>query len=49
MGLDDDPSFARRARRIGATAWIAKEHADELLPSALDDARRRGDAPRPTA
>lgn len=40
MGLDDDPSFARRARRIGATAWIAKEHADDLLPGALDDARR---------
>jgi DNA-binding NarL/FixJ family response regulator len=49
MGLDDDPSFARRARRIGATAWIAKEHADELLPGALDDARRRRDAARPTA
>jgi DNA-binding NarL/FixJ family response regulator len=41
VGLDDDPSFARRAQRLGATAWIAKEHAGDLLPEALDDARRR--------
>ena len=41
VGLDDDPSFARRAERLGATAWIAKEHAGELLPEALDEARRR--------
>ncbi|MGZ6682431.1 MAG: hypothetical protein ACXVFN_21345 [Solirubrobacteraceae bacterium] len=41
LGLDDDPSFARRAQRLGATAWIAKEHAGDLLPEALDDARRR--------
>jgi DNA-binding NarL/FixJ family response regulator len=41
VGLDDDPSFARRAQRLGATAWIAKEHAGELLPAALDDARRQ--------
>jgi DNA-binding NarL/FixJ family response regulator len=34
MGLDDDPSFALRAERLGAT-WIAKELADELLPDAL--------------
>ena len=45
VGLDDDPSFARRAQRLGATAWIAKEHAGELLPEALDDARRRRGAP----
>jgi DNA-binding NarL/FixJ family response regulator len=44
VGLDDDPSFARRARRLGATAWIAKEHAGELLPEALDDAWRQRDA-----
>jgi DNA-binding NarL/FixJ family response regulator len=44
VGLDDDPSFARRAQRLGATAWIAKEHAGELLPEALDDARRRRSA-----
>jgi DNA-binding NarL/FixJ family response regulator len=40
-GIDDDPSFARRARHLGAVAWIAKERADELLPDALDRARRR--------
>jgi DNA-binding NarL/FixJ family response regulator len=44
VGLDDDPSFARRAQRLGAAVWIAKEHAGELLPEALDDARRRGGA-----
>ena len=48
MGLDDDPSFARRARRLGAMDWIAKERADELLPPALEDARRRRDTARPT-
>jgi DNA-binding NarL/FixJ family response regulator len=47
MGLDDDPSFARRARRLGATAWIAKECADELLPDALDRAQRRAWSPPP--
>jgi DNA-binding NarL/FixJ family response regulator len=41
VGLDDDPSFARRARRLGALAWIAKERADELLPEALDRAQRQ--------
>ena len=41
VGLDDDPSYARRAERLGAKAWIAKEHAGELLPEALDDARRQ--------
>ena len=51
IGLDDDPSFARRADRLGAADWIAKEHAGELLPDALEAARlRRGTpAPRPTA
>jgi DNA-binding NarL/FixJ family response regulator len=39
MGLDDDPSFARRAQRLGASAWVAKERADELLPDALALAR----------
>jgi DNA-binding NarL/FixJ family response regulator len=41
VGLDDDPSFARRAQRLGATAWIAKEQAGELLPEVLADARRQ--------
>jgi DNA-binding NarL/FixJ family response regulator len=51
IGLDDDPSFARRARRLGATAWVAKERADELLPDALESARRQRGAPasEPTA
>jgi DNA-binding NarL/FixJ family response regulator len=49
VGLDDDPSFARRAHRLGATAWIAKERADELLPDALDRARHQRSAwARPT-
>ena len=49
VGLDDDPSFARRARRLGALTWIAKERADELLPDALDSARRqRSAAMRPS-
>jgi DNA-binding NarL/FixJ family response regulator len=47
MGLDDDPSFARRAQRLGATAWIAKEQADELLPAALDRARHQVWSPPP--
>ena len=45
MGLDDDPSFARRAQRLGASAWIAKEQADELLPAALDRTRRHAWSP----
>jgi DNA-binding NarL/FixJ family response regulator len=35
VGLDDDPSFASRAHRLGAAAWVPKEQADELLPAAL--------------
>ena len=49
VGLDDDPSFARRAHRLGAMAWIAKERADELLPDALDSVRQlRRTAVRPS-
>lgn len=44
LGLDVDPSYAQRAERIGAAAWMAKERADELLPEALDRARRVRDA-----
>jgi DNA-binding NarL/FixJ family response regulator len=43
MGLDDDPHYERRALRIGAVAWVAKERADELLAPALDLARARRD------
>ena len=35
LGMDDDPGFAARARRIGAETWIPKELADSLLPSIL--------------
>jgi DNA-binding NarL/FixJ family response regulator len=30
-GVDDDPAYAARARRIGAAAWVAKDHVDDLL------------------
>jgi two-component system, NarL family, response regulator NreC len=36
MGVDDDPAFARRAERLGAEAWIAKDRADEELPKLLE-------------
>ena len=35
VGVDDDPGYVARARRIGAEAWVAKERADALLPPAL--------------
>jgi DNA-binding NarL/FixJ family response regulator len=35
VGVDDDPGFRLRARRIGADAWIAKDRADALLPLRL--------------
>ena len=35
VGLDDDPGFTARARRVGAQAWIPKERADALLPLLL--------------
>jgi len=35
VGVDDDPAFAARARRLGAEAWIAKDQADEELPLLL--------------
>jgi DNA-binding NarL/FixJ family response regulator len=38
VGIDDDPSYAVRARRLGATAWVPKERAVELLPDALERA-----------
>jgi DNA-binding NarL/FixJ family response regulator len=47
VGVDDDPSFAHRARSVGAIAWIPKERADELLPAALERVQRTGDAERP--
>ena len=38
VGVDDDPAFARRAERLGAEAWIAKDRADEELPQLLESA-----------
>ena len=35
IGVDDDPAFAARARRLGADAWMAKDRADEELPALL--------------
>ena len=35
IGIDDDPTFAARARRLGAEHWIAKEHVDDALRVAL--------------
>jgi DNA-binding NarL/FixJ family response regulator len=35
IGVDDDPAYAARARRIGAEAWVAKDRADEDLLSLL--------------
>jgi len=36
VGVDDDPAFAQRAQRLGATAWIAKDRADEELAAYLE-------------
>lgn len=44
IGLDGDPAYARRARDLGAMAWVPKEHADVLLPDVL--ARAGGTSPR---
>jgi DNA-binding NarL/FixJ family response regulator len=38
LGADLDPAFAARARRLGAEAWIAKDHADERLAQLLGSA-----------
>jgi DNA-binding NarL/FixJ family response regulator len=35
VGVDDDPAFAERARRLGAEAWVAKDRADDQLPALL--------------
>jgi DNA-binding NarL/FixJ family response regulator len=41
VGLDDDPGFAVRARRLGAMGWVPKERADEMLPGVLAEALER--------
>jgi DNA-binding NarL/FixJ family response regulator len=35
LGVDADPAFAERARRLGADAWIPKDQADEQLGELL--------------
>lgn len=35
VGMDEDPAFAARARRLGAEAWIAKHAADDGLRDLL--------------
>jgi two-component system response regulator DesR len=35
IGIDDNPAFAADARRLGATAWVAKERAGEELPALV--------------
>ena len=41
VGLDDDPGFAARARRLGAMGWVPKERADEMLPDVIAGALER--------
>jgi DNA-binding NarL/FixJ family response regulator len=36
VGVDDDPGYAARAQRLGATGWVAKDRADEDLPRFLE-------------
>jgi DNA-binding NarL/FixJ family response regulator len=35
LGMDDDPAFAARARRLGAQTWVAKDRAVDELPGLL--------------
>ena len=50
VGVDDDPGYVARARRLGAEAWIPKELADSLLPlSLLSRAAGSASAPRTPA
>ncbi len=34
-GVDDDPAYAARARRVGASTWVRKDMADEVLAALL--------------
>jgi two-component system response regulator DesR len=38
-GVDDDPAYARRARRLGAAQWVRKDLADEILAALHAPAR----------
>ena len=35
VGVDDDPAYVARARRLGAEAWVPKDRADELLAGLI--------------
>jgi DNA-binding NarL/FixJ family response regulator len=35
-GMDNDPAFAARARRLGAVTWVSKDRAADELPALLD-------------
>jgi two-component system response regulator DesR len=43
VGVDDDPAYQRRAERMGAVAWLAKERADVDLAALV----AQGDGLRP--
>ena len=35
LGADDDPGFALRAQRHGASRWVLKESVSTVLPALL--------------
>jgi hypothetical protein len=35
LGADDDPGFALRAQRHGASRWVLKESVSTVLPGLL--------------
>jgi DNA-binding NarL/FixJ family response regulator len=35
LGIDPDPAYAARARRLGADAWVVTDRAPEELPRLL--------------
>jgi hypothetical protein len=37
VGVDDNPGYAARARRLGASAWIPKERAELLVGAVLGE------------
>jgi DNA-binding NarL/FixJ family response regulator len=39
IGMDDDPAYRRRAERLGAETWVAKDRADVVFPALLPDGR----------
>jgi DNA-binding NarL/FixJ family response regulator len=48
IGVDDVPSYAVRAKRLGAVAWLAKERGD-LLVAALSAGRAHHEEPQRSA